>query len=249
MTTPVAVVTGGGSGIGHACVRRLKDDGYVVAVADLADREDVGARCDLFRVVDASSREGMAEFVADVEDRFGPVTAGVASAGVIASGPFLELGAAQVERTFRVNVGGPLYLTQAIGRPRSRDDHGASIVLVSSISGRSGRPEEADYAASKAAVISLARSAALALAPFGVRVNAVCPGVVETDMTRRLHEDRAEQRAISEEASLAGMTQRIPLGRAATPDEIAATIAYLLGPSSSYVTGQALNVCGGVEMD
>jgi NAD(P)-dependent dehydrogenase (short-subunit alcohol dehydrogenase family) len=249
MTSPVAVVTGGGGGIGHATVRRLKVDGYVVAVADLEDREGVTGECDLFEVVDASSQEGMDDFVADVEDRFGPVTAGVASAGVIASGPFLELDAAQLDRTFRINVGGPLYLTQAIGRRRSRDRHGASIVLVSSISGRSGRPREADYAASKAAVISLTKSASLALAEFGVRVNAVCPGVVETDMTRRLHRDRAERQAISEEESLAGMTRRIPLGRAGSPDEIAASVAWLLGPSSSYVTGQALNVCGGVEMD
>jgi NAD(P)-dependent dehydrogenase (short-subunit alcohol dehydrogenase family) len=249
MTSPVAVVTGGGGGIGHATVRRLKSDGYVVAVADLADREDVTAECDLFRRVDASSQDDMAGFVADVEDRFGPVTAGVAGAGVISSGPFLELEAAQVERSFRINVGGPLYLAQAIGRLRSHDDHAASIVLVSSVSGRSGRPEEADYAASKAAVISLTKSASLALAPFGVRVNAVCPGVVETDMTRRLHRDRAEERGISEEASLAAMTQRIPLGRAATPGEIADAVAYLLGSSSSYVTGQALNVCGGLEMD
>lgn len=249
MTSPVAVVTGGGGGIGHATVRRLKADGYVVAVADLADREGVTAECDLFRVVDASSQEGMNGFVSEVEDRFGPVTAGVASAGVIASGPFLELEDAQVDRTFRVNVGGPLYLTQAIGRLRSRDSHGASIVLVSSISGRSGRPNEADYAASKAAVISLTQSASLALAEFGVRVNAVCPGVVETDMTRRLHQDRAERQAVSEEESFAGMTKRIPLGRAATPDEIAASVVYLLGPSSSYVTGQALNVCGGMEMN
>lgn len=249
MNSPVAVVTGGGSGIGHATVRRLKADGYVVAVADLADRGGVTAECDLFREVDASSQDGMAAFVADVEDRFGPVTAGVASAGVIASGPFLELDAAQVDRTFRVNVEGPLYLTQAIGRLRSRDDRSASIVLVSSISGRSGRPEEADYAASKAAVISVTQSAALALAEFGVRVNAVCPGVVETDMTRRLHQDRAGRQAMSEEDSLAGMTRRIPLGRAATPGEIADSIAYLLGPSSSYVTGQALNVCGGMAMN
>ena len=249
MSPLVAVVTGGGGGIGHAVVRRLKADGHVVAVADLADREGVTDECDLFRVADASSQEGMADLVTEVEDRFGPVTAGVACAGVIASGPFLDLDAEQVERTFRINVGGPLYLTQAIGRLRARDDHAASIVLVSSISGRSGRPEEADYAASKAAVISLTRSAALALAADGVRVNAVCPGVVETDMTRRLHADRADEQGISEEASLAGMTRRIPLGRAATPDEIAASVAYLLGPESSYVTGQALNVCGGVEMD
>ena len=122
-------------------------------------------------------------------------------------------------------------------------------MLVSSISGRSGRPNEADYAASKAAVISLAQSAALALAEFGVRVNAVCPGVVETAMTRRLHHDRAELEAISEEESLAGMTRRIPLGRAAAPDEIAESVAWLLGPASSYVTGQAVNVCGGVAMN
>jgi NAD(P)-dependent dehydrogenase (short-subunit alcohol dehydrogenase family) len=124
-----------------------------------------------------------------------------------------------------------------------------SLVALSSVAGRSGRANAPDYAASKAGVISVVKSAALALAPHGIRANAVCPGVVETPMTTAIHEQNARELGITPDESLRRMVAGIPLGRVETPDEVADAIAFLLGDGGRYVTGQALNVCGGIEMD
>jgi NAD(P)-dependent dehydrogenase (short-subunit alcohol dehydrogenase family) len=126
---------------------------------------------------------------------------------------------------------------------------GGRIVNISSISGRGGRPDQAPYAAAKAGVISLTRSAALALAPHGINVNAVCPGVVDTPLTQKIHADRALAAGITPAESLARMLSRIPLGRIETPDDVAAAVSFLCSPDAGYITGQALNVDGGMEMD
>jgi NAD(P)-dependent dehydrogenase (short-subunit alcohol dehydrogenase family) len=123
------------------------------------------------------------------------------------------------------------------------------LVGISSISGRSGRPNTVDYAASKAGVISVVRSVALALAKYNITVNAVCPGVVDTDMTRVLHLDRAHLAGISLEESLNSMLSKIPLGRIQTPADVAAVVAFLLSDDASYITGQSINADGGMEMD
>jgi NAD(P)-dependent dehydrogenase (short-subunit alcohol dehydrogenase family) len=124
-----------------------------------------------------------------------------------------------------------------------------AFVAVSSVAGRGGRATAADYAASKAGVISVVRSAALALAPHGIRVNAVCPGVVDTPMTDAIHEQASRELGITREESIARMVAGIPLGRIETVDDVASAVEYLLSDGAGYVTGQALNVCGGLELD
>jgi NAD(P)-dependent dehydrogenase (short-subunit alcohol dehydrogenase family) len=126
---------------------------------------------------------------------------------------------------------------------------GGRIVNLSSISGRSGRPDQAHYAAAKAGVISLTQSAALALAGQNITVNAVCPGVVETPMTMGIHQARAGTLGITPEESLARMVARIPLGRLEKTDDVAGAVAFLCSPDAAYITGQSLNVCGGMEMN
>jgi len=111
--------------------------------------------------------------------------------------------------------------------------------------GRGGRAANVDYAASKAGVISVIRSAALALAAHGITVNAICPGVVDTPMTRYLHEERSRLEGMTPEESLASMLKTIPLGRIETVDDVANAVLFLLSEEGSYITGQALNVCGG----
>ena len=124
-----------------------------------------------------------------------------------------------------------------------------SLVGLSSISARGGRPDSADYAASKAGVISLVRSAALAFAKNQININAVCPGIVETEMTRGLHERRAKMTGITPEESYAKILSTIPLGRPQTADDVADVVAFLLSKDASYITGQALNADGGMEFD
>jgi NAD(P)-dependent dehydrogenase (short-subunit alcohol dehydrogenase family) len=126
---------------------------------------------------------------------------------------------------------------------------GGHIVNLSSISGRSGRPDQAHYAAAKCAVISLTQSAALAFASQGITVNAVCPGVVDTPMTTGLHEIRASALGITPKESLDRMIAKIPLGRLEKPEDVAATVSFLCSPDAAYITGQSLNVCGGMEMN
>ena len=126
---------------------------------------------------------------------------------------------------------------------------GGATVVVASVAGRGPRADSSDYAASKAGLISLVRSAASSLAAANIQVNAVCPGIVDTPMTHSIYRERAARRGISVEESLAGLADTIPLGRIESPQEVAEVIWFLLSDAASYMTGQALNVCGGLAFD
>ena len=123
------------------------------------------------------------------------------------------------------------------------------IVAFSSVAGRGPRAEAAAYAASKAGVISVVRSASVALAREGINVNAVCPGVVESPMTYENAQGRATALGITAEEALATLVDRIPLGRMQTADDVADVVLFLCSDAASYVTGQAINACGGLEFD
>jgi NAD(P)-dependent dehydrogenase (short-subunit alcohol dehydrogenase family) len=123
------------------------------------------------------------------------------------------------------------------------------IVNVASGAGRSGKPLMAHYAATKAAVISITRSAALALAPYNINVNAVAPGIAPTQMWDEIDAQRADMLGWPRGEAYSRAIERIPLGRAATPEDIAAVVAFLCSSDSDYITGQTLNVDGGMEMD
>lgn len=123
------------------------------------------------------------------------------------------------------------------------------IVNFSSIAGRRGRPLSTHYAATKAAIISITQSAALALAPFRINVNAVCPGIVPTSMWTQIDQDRGRLFGAKEGEAMAAFIQQVPLKRAATPDDLAGVVAFLCSADADYITGQAINVDGGFEMN
>jgi NAD(P)-dependent dehydrogenase (short-subunit alcohol dehydrogenase family) len=253
----VVLVTGAAGRIGAAVARCLAVEGAHVAVADrdLAGAEQIVSEIAISggtasaHWLDVTTEVSVRETTVAVETRFGTITHAVASAGIIATHPFLDLTVENWDRTLAVNLKGTFLTLQAVARRMVDASRGGSLVAISSVAGRGGRPTAADYAASKAGVISLVRSAALALAPNGITVNAVCPGIVDTDMTRAIHALRAKLAGVTPEESLARLVATIPLGRMETAEDVANAVAFLLSSDGSYITGQALNVCGGLEFD
>lgn len=249
----VAIVTGGGQGIGRAIARRLARDGFAVAIADIngkaldevkSEIEALGAEA-LVLTADLTQLEDVQNIITRSAE-WGQLSVLVNNAGRVIITPFLEITEQEWDAIMTLDLKTVFFATQFAARIMQP---GGRIINLSSISGRSGRPDQAHYAAAKCAVISLTQSAALSFAPQGITVNAICPGVVETPMTSGIHEIRAGMLGITPEESLARMIAKIPLGRPAKTDDIANVVSFLCSPDADYITGQALNVCGGMEMN
>ncbi|WDZ83147.1 SDR family oxidoreductase [Micromonospora cathayae] len=241
---PVTIVTGGGRGIGAATARRLAHAGHDIALCYRRDHHAAGT---VLADIHATGRRGIT-VAADTSDpdqvthlfdttagTLGPITGLVNNAGLTSPiGPFTDVTLTDLRRIVDVNILGYLLCAQQAAR---RMTTGAAIVNVSSAAATLGSPGEyVHYAASKAATDTLTVGLAKELAPRGIRVNAVAPGIIRTEIhTLSGMPDRAEQAAA-----------RIPLGRAGEADEVAAAIAWLLGPDASYTTGTVLRVAGGL---
>jgi meso-butanediol dehydrogenase / (S,S)-butanediol dehydrogenase / diacetyl reductase len=221
------VVTGGTSGIGAATVQRFRDEGSRVAAVADRDIDDPALLCD---VADAGQVE---RAFARVDELFGGIDVLIANAGISVRKPFLEIEEADWRRVLDVNLTGVFHCAQQAAR-RMTAGAGGVILMTASTNGLTGHPFYADYNAAKAGVIQLARTMALELAPK-VRVNSVCPGYVLTPMQRAEYSDEM----------LAEVNAGIPLGRHASPEEIAALFAFLASDEGAYFTGATITVDGG----
>lgn len=246
----VVLVTGGASGIGAATVKKLVATGVQVTAVDTnADGLDGlnrigGADGQLLTVTcDVTNEEQVQGAIDASMARFGSLDGLVTAAGSVVVGRFLEFDTATWERTFRVNVLGT-YLTIQQAAPHLKASGRGRIVNFSSVAGKIPNPFTAPYAASKAAVISLTKSAAVALGPT-VNVNCVCPGIIDTPMWDYLEK---EFQRIGAPIDFRSRAEEAPIARPGTPDDVADVVLFLLGDESRFMTGQAINVSGGLVM-
>lgn len=249
----VAIVTGAGQGIGRAIACRLAQDGFAIALVDInpsavdkvrKEIEDLGVGA-LGLTADLTNVDEIQKAIS-LAAEWGEIHVLVNNAGRVLITPFLEISEQEWDAILTLNLK-TVFFAMQFAVPYMAE--GGHIVNLSSISGRSGRPDQPHYAAAKSAVISLTQSAALAFAPRRITVNAVCPGVVDTPMTSGIHEIRATALGITPRESLDRMISRIPLGRIETPEDVASAVSFLCSPNASYITGQSINVCGGMEMN
>ncbi len=257
----VALVTGSARGIGRAIALRYAREGATVVAVDLAEESvhavageirAAGGQADAFRA-DLREPEQSAAMVARVVERFGRLDVLVNNAGVVRVRPLMELTPEDWDFINDVNARGLFFALQAGARqmleqaPASSGRPRGKIINIASIAGRNGRPMFAAYAASKAAAISVTQSAALALAPR-VTVNAICPGVVDTDMWRQIDSEwsAADQRPAG--SAWQDRIRGIPLGRPETPEDLTGMAAFLASADSDYITGQSFHVDGGLVM-
>jgi NAD(P)-dependent dehydrogenase (short-subunit alcohol dehydrogenase family) len=230
----VTVVTGGASGIGLATARRAAQLGARVAVMDVA-----AGPADLLSIeCDVADRESVQRAFAAVRRTLGPVQVLVNNAGVAPPGTFEDLDLPSWERTLRINLTGAYNCCQA-ALPHLRTTRHGSIVNVASLAGKlRSLTADAAYSASKGGLIAFTRHLAGELAADGIRVNCVCPGAVDTAILERNLAGRPQRREAIEAS--------VPLGRMASPAEIAAVICFLAAPAASYMTGAAVDVNGGM---
>lgn len=236
----VALVTGGASGIGLACARELSRRGARVAIADADGRKLVRlgrsfSPADLY-ALDVADPAAVRQAVGDLARRARRLDVLVLAAGICRDSVLWKMTDEAWARVIDVDLSGAANVLRAAA-PALRRGRGGRVVLISSINGRRGKFGQANYAAAKAGLLGLARSAARELAASRVTVNVVEPGFTETPMTAGLPK-RIRRRALAE----------TPLGRAGRPEDVAAAVAFFASPRSSHITGQSLAVDGGQGM-
>ncbi|OBF33662.1 3-ketoacyl-ACP reductase [Mycobacterium sp. ACS1612] len=256
--TKTVVVTGAGSGIGRAIATTLAQRDWQVIVTDIdgdaaqqvaASLPPIDGGEHEAAVLDVSSPSGAAAVADGVAGRLG-LEAWVSNAGISFMHSFLEAPIERYDKTLEVNLKGVFVCGQAAARAMVRNGTSGAIVNTASMAGKQGRvPFLSDYVASKFGVIGLTQAMAYELGQYGITVNCVCPGYVETPMQSRELVWEAELRGTTPEEVRDMMIDDTPLRRLEQPEDVARSVAFLLSPDARFITGEALAVNGGAYMD
>lgn len=245
LTGKTAIVTGGSRGIGRAVSLLLAREGANVAIVYAGNTaaaeetkqqaEALGAAAAVFQC-DVADEQAVTDMVKAVKIQFGSVDILVNNAGITRDGLLMRMKEADWQAVLDTNLTGVYHCTKAVSKLMMKQRHGA-VINLSSVVGETGNAGQANYAAAKAGIIGFTKAVAKELASRNIRVNAVAPGYVETDMTAGLPDSAKED-----------MLRSIPLGRPATADDVAQAVLFLASDQACYITGQVLNVDGGMVM-
>lgn len=251
----LALVTGGGRGIGLGISKRLATDGWRVAIADLSSDQaqaglsELSGRDNSAWQVDVSSEDSVENLFERIEAAHGPITALVCNAGILLMvdnerPPLIDLTVDDWNRTHAVNAFGTFLCCRAYARRRHRAPvQNGRVVTTSSVAAElGGNRSSSSYISSKAAVLGFTKAVARELAPLGITVNCVAPGIIDTAMLQATISNGAR------EASIEKISQNVPLRRLGRPDDLASTVAFLLSADASYITGATIDVNGGYRM-
>ena len=250
----VALITGAGQGIGRAIALRLANDGADIAIVDVKEEKmtavadevrAIGRKATTFKA-DVTSRDSVFAAVEHAEKELGGFDVMVNNAGIANIQALADVAPEEVDKIFKVNVYGVLWGIQAAAKKFKERKQKGKIISASSIAGHEGFPLLGVYSATKFAVRALTQAAAKEFASDGITVNAYCPGVVGTDMWVEIDKRMAEITGAEIGASYKKYVGGIALGRAETPEDVAAFVSYLAGPDSDYMTGQAPLIDGGL---
>ena len=251
----VAIVTGAGRGIGRATALELAQMGADIVVAELdregaertaAEVKGLGRRVSVVRT-DVTSRDDLTTMADRARAEFGRIDVLVNNAGIYRAAAPLDVTEEHWDAIMNVNAKAVFFATQAVLPTMIAQKRGA-IVSLASMAGKIGNRNNLPYNASKAAVISMTKSLALAHAADGIRVNCVCPGFVETDMWTYVSREQGKLMGLTPEEFTRQRASQVPLGRMERPEDVAGVIGFLVSSKSGYMTGQALSVDGGLVM-
>lgn len=239
----VAIVTGAARGIGKAIARKLSQEGAAVVICDLI--EEISATAEELRSeggnilplqVDVTDMEAVESMVQTVIDKLGRIDILVNNAGIVRDALLVRMKESDWDAVIAVNLKGAFNCTKTVAKPMMKQRYG-KIVSTSSVMGLTGNAGQANYSASKAGIIGLTKSVAKELGRRGINANAIAPGFIMTKMTESLPEDQKEK-----------ALENIPLGSFGSPEDVANVVAFLVSDSARYITGQVIQIDGGLVM-